>query len=53
MTKQEVAALLNTTIEEVEELGDELGVPDDAWTPDDVFEADRLLDEGEEEDCDE
>jgi hypothetical protein len=52
MTNEEVAALLNTTIEEVEELGDELGVPDDEWTAEDVFQADRMLD-GDEEDDDE
>jgi hypothetical protein len=50
MTNEEVAALLNTTIEEVEELGRELAVPDDAWTPEDVFEADQILDEEEGDD---
>ena len=52
MTNEEVAALLDTTVEEVEELGDELGVEDDAWTPEDVFEADRILDEDEDGDSD-
>lgn len=50
MTNDEVAALLNATIEEVAELGDELGIPDDEWTPADVFEADRILVEDEAED---
>jgi hypothetical protein len=45
MTNEEVAALLNATIGEVEELADELGVPDDEWTAEDVFEADRIIDE--------
>jgi len=49
MTNEEVAALLGTTIEEIEELGDELGVPDDQWAPDDVFEADQLLDDDAED----
>jgi hypothetical protein len=52
MTNEEVAALLDTTIEEVEELGDELSVPDDEWTPEDVFEADRILDEENDDDDD-
>lgn len=53
MTNEEVAALLNTTIEEVEELGDELSVPDDEWSPEDLLEADRILeddDDGEDDD---
>jgi hypothetical protein len=52
MTNDEVAELLGVDLEEVEGLADDLGIPDDQWTPEDVFEADRMLD-GEAEDDDE
>ena len=50
MTNEEVAVLLNITIEDVEELGDELGIPDDEWSAQDVLEADRIIEEEDGED---
>ena len=52
MTNEEVSALLNLPMDEVEDLGEELGVPVDQWTASDVFDADALLDSDENEDPD-
>ena len=45
MTNEEVSALLNLPMDDVEDLGEQLGIPVDQWTASDVFEADALLDE--------
>jgi hypothetical protein len=50
MTNEEVSALLNIPMDDVAELGEELGVPIDEWTAEAVFEADAILDEDEESD---
>ncbi len=52
MTNEEVSALLNVPMDDVAELGEELGVPTDGWTAEAVFEADAMLDEDEESDED-
>jgi len=49
MTNEEVSALLNLPMDEVEDLGEQLGVPVDQWTASDVFDADALLDESDED----
>ncbi|MGO9838523.1 MAG: hypothetical protein ACLP1X_30445 [Polyangiaceae bacterium] len=53
MTNEEVSALLNLPMDDVAELGEELGVPTDGWTAEDVFEADAMLDEEDEGEDDE
>ncbi|MGO9835181.1 MAG: hypothetical protein ACLP1X_13290 [Polyangiaceae bacterium] len=53
MTNEEVSALLNIPMDEVAELGEELGIPTDEWTAEAVFEADAVLDEDEDSDEDE
>ena len=53
MTNEEVSALLNIPMDDVAELGEELGVPTDEWTAEAVFEADAILDEDEDSDEDE
>jgi hypothetical protein len=50
MTNEEVSALLNIPMDDVAELGEELGVTTDEWTAEAVFEADAILDEDEESD---
>jgi hypothetical protein len=50
MTNEEVSALLNIPMDDVAELGEELGVPTDSWTTEAVFEADAMLDDDEESD---
>jgi hypothetical protein len=45
MTNEEVAGLLDVPVEDVEALADELDVPDDEWTPEDVNDAADLLDD--------
>ncbi len=50
MTNEEVSALLNIPMDDVAELGEELGVPTDAWTAEAVFEADAMLEEDDESD---
>lgn len=52
MTNEEVSALLNIPMDDVAELGEELGVPTDQWTAEAVFEADAVLDEDEDEESD-
>ncbi len=44
-TNAQVASLLDLPIDDVEALADELDVPDDEWTDDDIDEAEDLLDE--------
>jgi len=48
MTNEEVSALLNVPMSEVDELGEDLGVPANEWTASDVFAADLLLDDNDE-----
>ena len=52
MTNEEVSALLNVPMSEVDELGEDLGVPANEWTASDVFAADILLDDQEEDEGD-
>jgi hypothetical protein len=50
MTNEEVSALLNVPMDDVAELGEQLGIPTDQWTASAVFEADVILDEDEDSD---
>jgi hypothetical protein len=51
-TNAHVAELLDLPIEDVEALADELGVPDDAWTAEDIDDAEALLDQEDDGDDD-
>jgi ribonuclease E len=51
-TNAEVAALLGVDIEDVEALGDELGIDDDSWRPSDIENAEALLEDEDSEDED-